>query len=462
MQKFNKLLEPVSKYLIAAVLVIVPLFPKFPLLGVPGTYVAIRAEDILLLILGTLTLIKIIPDLKNFLKDEIVQAFLIFFASGLVSLLAGVYLTKNVSLSIGIFHWARRIEYVVPFFAGLTLLAKEKVSENLQFYIKTLLIVVIITFIYGFGQRYFGFPIIITQNEEYSKGIALLWTPGSHINSTFAGHYDLASFIVIIIPTFLALLFIFKEKLSQFMLLLASGASLWLLIESLSRIGQIAYAIATGVAFILIKRFKALAIIIIVSVILAAMSGSLDARFSRIFQVIYEKSGIQNILSQVKNDFTVNAQEFSLPANPHAASTPVPTPIPVFEDRSASIRLNVEWPRAIRAFEKNPLIGTGYSSIDLATDNDFLRMLGETGLIGLASFLLIFARIAKLFLQKAFPLTKKFEGIELGFMAGVIGAVIGTFVIATFIDIFEASKFATIFWLILGYAVYFLRNKKYA
>lgn len=462
MQKFVKMLEPVSKYLIAAVLIIVPLFPKFPLLRLPQTYVAIRFEDILLLILAIITGIKILTDLKGFFKDKIVQAFLLFFASGLISLLGGIFLTHDVSFSVGIFHWARRIEYVVPFFAGFTLLAKEKVSENLQFYMKILLIVIIITFIYGLGQRYFNFPIIITQNEEYSKGIALQWTPGSHINSTFAGHYDLASFIVLTIPIFLSLLFIFKDRLSQLFILLTSGAGLWLLIASLSRIGQIAYAAAVGTAFILLKKFKALAIILIISVVLAAMSGSLDARFTRIIKVIYDQLHISQTISQIKNDFTVSAQEFTIPVNRNATATPVPTPIPVFEDRSTSIRLNVEWPRAIRAFLKNPLIGTGYSSIDLATDNDFLRMLGETGLLGFASFFLIFARIGKLFKDKAFPVRKKFEGIELGFIAGVIGGIIGTFIIAFFIDIFEASKFATIFWLILGYAVYFLKNQKYA
>lgn len=462
MQKFLKFLEPVSKYLIAAVLIIVPLFPKFPLIRLPITYVAIRFEDILLLLLGILTIIKILPDLKNFLKDEIVQAFLIFFGAGLVSLFAGVFLTKDVSLSVGIFHWARRIEYVVPFFAGLTLLAKEKVSENLQFYIKILLIVVVIAFIYGFGQRYFNFPIIITQNEEYSKGIALLWTSGSHINSTFAGHYDLASFIVLIIPILISLLFVFKDTFSRVLLFIASGASLWLLIVSLSRIGQLAYAAAVSVSLILVRKFKALALVLIISLVLAAMSGSLDARFQRLIRVIYDKIGIQNMISDAKNGFTVMAEELTLPASKPNALIPTATPIPVYEDRSTSIRLNVEWPRAIRAFEKNPLIGTGYSSIDLATDNDFLRMLGEIGILGLLSFLLIFARIVKLFIKEAFPLKQKFEGIELGFMAGVVGGVVGTFIIATFIDIFEASKFATIFWLILGYAVYFLKNKKYA
>ncbi len=461
MQNLSKILEPAGKYLIAAVLIIVTLFPKFPLFKVPGTYVAIRFEDLLILLLAILTLIKILPDFKKFLKDEIVQAFLIFFGIGLVSLIAGVFLSKDVSLGVGIFHWARRIEYVIPFFAGLTLLVKEKASENLQFYIKILIIIVLVAFIYALGQRYLAFPIIITQNEEYSKGVALRWTPGSHINSTFAGHYDLASFIVLVVPIFLSMLFIFKDWISRVILLAVSGASLWLLVMSLSRIALIAYAGAVGVAFILMRKFKALAWVLVVSMVLAGMSGSLGARFERIIRVIYQKVGIEKISGNINRSFTVSAEEIVIPASRSATISPTPAPIPVFEDRSASIRLNVEWPRAMRAFSKNPILGTGYSSINLATDNDFLRMLGETGILGFLAFFLIFARIAKLFISKAFSLNKNFSGIELGFMAGVSGALFGTFIIATFIDIFEASKFATIFWLILGYAVYFLRNKNY-
>ena len=288
--------------------------------------------------------------------------------------------------------------------------------------------------------------------------MALLWTPGSHINSTFAGHYDLAAFLVIVMPIMLALFALLKSRVAKILLILPSMMGLWLLIVSLSRTGQIAYFLATAITFTLIRKFKALAFILIISIFFAGMSGSLDARFTRIMDVIYQKTGISRILSDVENNFTVYAKDVTLPASaPEAA--PTPTPIPVFEDRSASIRINVEWPRAIRAFEKDPILGSGYSSINLATDNDFLRMLGETGLAGLFAFLLIFARIGKLFAEDT-PVISKFKGIKLGLVAGVIGGIIGTFSVAIFIDIFEASKFATVFWLILGLTVYMIRNEE--
>ena len=46
---------------------------------------------------------------------------------------------------------------------------------------------------------------------------------------------------------------------------------------------------------------------------------------------------------------------------------PTPEPIQIATQRSGEIRFKVEWPRALRAFAKNPLLGTGYSSVTLAT-----------------------------------------------------------------------------------------------
>jgi uncharacterized membrane protein YeaQ/YmgE (transglycosylase-associated protein family) len=84
-------------------------------------------------------------------------------------------------------------------------------------------------------------------------------------------------------------------------------------------------------------------------------------------------------------------------------------------------------------------------------------MLGETGISGFLAFWLIFARIGKLFV-KVVPILKNFSELELGFIVGMSGAIIGTFVSSTFIDLFEASKFATLFWFMIGYSVYLIRN----
>lgn len=463
MKKLVNFSEKISKYLIAATLIIVPLLPKFPLLNVSGTYVAIRFEDLILLVLAVFLIPKILTNFKSILRDPIIIAFVVFFVATFVSLLSGSFVTHTVEFRLGLLHWARRVEYMVPFLAAYLLILKDNISEAISFFVKILLIILPIALIYGIGERYFHFPVIITQNMEYAKGVALFWTPGSHINSTFAGHYDLAAFIVMVMPIFLAILFVVKGKISKLFLTFACASGLWLLINSVSRMAQVSYLISISTALLLLKKFKALGIVLLISLVFMVTSSGLDERFGRAFKVIYERITTGKSFGYIQKQFVVLADEVTLSKEMKPTTIPVPTatPTPVINDVSISIRINVEWPRAVRAFLKNPLLGTGYSSIGLATDNDYLRMLGETGLLGFAAFGLIFLRIGKVFI-KAFPLKSKLSGLELGFVAGILGGLMGTFVSTCFIDLFEASKFAIIFWLLLGCTVNLVKSKEYA
>jgi hypothetical protein len=204
----------------------------------------------------------------------------------------------------------------------------------------------------------------------------------------------------------------------------------------------------------LLKKYKAIVFVVLISLVLTVFSPNLLARYKNLIDVYSSK--IRNIKIVEVNifNFTVSAQE----AEPLSVRTPTPVPVPVFEDRSTSIRLTVEWPRAVRAFIKNPLLGSGYSSIGLASDNDYLRLLAEVGSLGFLAFMLIIVRILFVF-ASALPLTKNFSGIKLGFVAGAIGGIFGILLNAVFIDVFEASKFALIFWLIVGLAVCVVRDR---
>jgi len=134
---------------------------------------------------------------------------------------------------------------------------------------------------------------------------------------------------------------------------------------------------------------------------------------------------------------------------------PLPEEVGAAAARSSQIRFQVEWPRAIKAFAKNPLLGTGYSSLGLATDNDYLRVLGETGLLGFLSFALIIFHLFKSGL-KSLAVKKNL------LVAGFLGLILGFLANASFIDVFEASKDAYFFWLLMGvmYQVVSLKQKE--
>jgi O-antigen ligase len=262
--------------------------------------------------------------------------------------------------------------------------------------------------------------------------------------------------MVLVLPIFICLIFTVKGRLSKIFLSLTSFSGFWLLVNSASRISLVSYLIAVCVSLFLIKKSKAILIVVIISLVLGGFSPSLFARYKSLIDVYLQKVKNVKIVEVNSFNFKVLAQEVALPTM-GKTTAPTAAPKPVIEDRSTSIRLNVEWPRAIRAFVKNPLIGSGYSSIGLASDNDYLRLLAEVGILGFSCFILIMVRIILVF-TSALPLTKKLSGVKLGFVAGVIGGLLGTLVNAVFIDVFEASKFAITFWLLLGLAVYTVRE----
>ncbi len=128
---------------------------------------------------------------------------------------------------------------------------------------------------------------------------------------------------------------------------------------------------------------------------------------------------------------------------------------------SVAIRLDALWPRAIEGFEKNPLLGSGYSTLTKSTneeftqaestDNDYLRMLGETGLLGTLSF---FTILGYLFYQGVQYTHKEYDDLTRLVGIGMVSAIIGLLVNAVYIDVFESSKVAYTLWMLAALVVW--------
>lgn len=435
-------LENILKYGVAAILLVIPLYQKFPVFSLPGSYVAVRAEDFLLTLLGLVWLVYLLKsnNIREIVQSKITKAIFLFFIAGFLSVLSGYFLTHTASLATEALHWGRRIEYILPFFIAYSI---SKVQNNTRFYLQTLFIACFLAFLYGFGQIHFNFPVISTQNEEYSKGIALRWIPGTRVHSTFAGHYDLSAFLVLVFPLALAYLFNIQDKLKRYLFIIVFYLPVyWLFLQTEARVSFVAYLVATSLTLWILRKRIFIIPLVALSLIGMVIWSNLGARYIRTIDVFKIK-----VIDRLNMHTGVvwAADELVTPPLPDA---PIP---PVEEDRSSAIRVKVEWPRALRAFVKNPLLGTGYSSITLATDNDYLRALGETGLLGLLAFLLIILRIFErlgLHLVKVPALTFS-SSLVAGFCAGLIGLLLN----AVFIDVFEASKVAIIFWTLAGITV---------
>jgi len=354
----------------------------------------------------------------------------------------------------------------------------------------------VLIILYGFGQKFLGFPAFLTMNEEFAKGVPLRLPPTARFPSTFGGHYDLAAYLVFTIPIIGSLLVISK-KLWQWVLYFAlTFFGLIMLLFTASRISFIVYLVAISVMLIWQKKKLLIIPWILLSVIILNFTSGTSDRFYKTFRVsnvvidlstgkavgtLDKVEGTQAVIqksaSPAQESLPQGSEYINLAGNQSAvqsiqtfssktvagATGEVATVSGSFliqkalvADISITTRFQAEWPDAIAAFKRNILLGSGYSSLSLAVDGDYHRMLGETGILGFVGFLGIFAVSFLVFIKRKDTLAP----LERAFVIGVFAGVVGLMVNAVLIDVFEASKVAYTLWLMLGITTAVLVAKK--
>ncbi|PIY70461.1 hypothetical protein COY89_01050 [Candidatus Roizmanbacteria bacterium CG_4_10_14_0_8_um_filter_36_36] len=477
---FKILDKNILKILFIFFILFIPLYPKFPLFDIEYTYIYIRFEDFFVVFITAIFLIQLLRK-RITLNKKFLVPIILFWLADFLSFLCGYYYLKTIPVDyIGFLHAARRIEYMIIFLIVSSLIKSKK---DFFFYFKFILSTLFIVAFYGLGQKFFGWPAVQTMNPEYAKGYLLFLTPEARISSTFAGHYDLASYIVFFIPLVLSFYFL-KKQFRYFLLFIFC---LTTLVFTASRVSYIAYIVSTLPFLIFLKKPKVLVTVIILTIGLTLLSNNLTSRLKRTFQVkrifvnqktgevfipqtitskelpagsfyvrlnnqrdlndndAYKQSIIEEKEKQLKKQGIIlsDKERADMIASLSANLKPMNT---ILSDISFATRLQLEWPRAIKAFLKNPLLGTGPSSITEATDNDYLRWLGEFGFVGTALFLTILFLIAKTIFQSAKISHQKQGYLWWGFLFGYFALLIN----ASYIDVFEASKVAYNFWLVSG------------
>jgi len=448
----------IFRIILAILVLFIPLYPKFPLANFTGIYVALRLDDI---VIAIAILIWGIWQIKNkfpILKQKISYLFIAYLLAISISTVIAIFIYQTTSPSILLLHFFRRIEYISLFF--ITINALKTKSDFKHIYLFLLLSLVGVA-IYGYGQRYFNFPIVSTMNEEFSHGQLLQMDVWTRISSTFAGHYDLAAFLSLILILLISTAVIVKNKLLKITSLIIFLIGFDLLTRTASRVSIFAFWGGGVISLFLIKKYLWIIPVSVLVIYSMFTSADLNQRLLATLSIIKPPSTKTSTPTVVPSPTPIIIANKLTPAPvTKIVLTPVPTVIrhgpidefiPVDTDvgvaRSGEIRFNVEWPRAISAFNKNILFGTGLGSISLATDNDYLRLLGESGLFGFLTFLFIpfyfIFKTIKLFWHKKPDL---FVQLQLIF----IGITISALANAIFIDIFEASKVAYTYWILMA------------
>jgi hypothetical protein len=493
MKKLSNLLKWIDNNLIQVLLAlfifIIPLYPKLPFHMINYTYIAVRLEDFYVMFLLLVFGIQIIRK-KVTLNKLFLIPFCLFWIAAFASFFYGYYVSHTIEIQhLGLMHAARRIEYMAVFFVATSII---KTRKSFLFFLGLNLFVLFLVLGYGVGQKFLGWPAVQTMNPEYAKGYLLYLTPEARVSSTFAGHYDLAAYLVFLIPIVAAFYF-YKKNLYYFGLLLFS---IFILVLTASRISYAAFVVSLFPFLLFLRKPKHFVIVLLITILFTFTSKNLTSRFKRTFQVkqifVNQNTGQvvvpqkitakevpagtfyvginanlstdpellrQRLLDDLreqekkKGNKLSNEQEKQLVASMEANLKPVNT---VVSDISFATRLQVEWPRAVKAFLSNPVLGTGPSSITEATDNDYLRAIGEFGLFGSLTFALIFFLIFKKVWVHVKKAPEKEKVVYFGFLFGLFGLLLN----AGYIDVFEASKVAFFFWMMAGLFIGSLSHEK--
>lgn len=496
MNKLISWLKTLDNNLVQILLVsfffVIPLYPKLPLKFIEYTYIYIRLDDFYLVFFVLIFLIQLIRK-KVQLNTRFLKQIVVFWAAVFLSLLWGMYVSRNLHYhQVATLHALRRVEYMLVFFVAASAI---KSARHFKIMLFSLFASLFLVDLYGLGQRFFGFPAIQTMNPAFAKGILLFLTPEARISSTFGGHYDFSAYLVLMIPLVLGYFLGLKKEalIKKILYFFLSILSIFLLTLTASRTSFIAYIFSTPLLFLWFRKYRFFIFILILSLTMGIFSRDLTSRFKSTVQMkhflVNEKTGaikvVQEITTKnlpagtailkVKEDNGVSQETTESKAmkeniiNEATASgeltakeiatlsSQIKTISATTVDISTATRLQVEWPRAIAAWKKNPILGTGPSSITESTDNDYLRWLGEFGSLGFITFLFILFSLFRFILKNLNNVPENYKPF---FMATII-ALFGLLINAFYIDVFEASKVAYIFWATYGICVGFLSLKKY-
>ena len=485
----------------------IPVYPKLPIINVIRTWVYIRLEDFLVALLVGLFLATRLYE-RKFTKSQLTFPIVCYWAVGAVSLVWSLIFIgpklPNFFPHLAVLFYLRQIEYMMLFFLAFESVSRRK--NALNGILVALALATFVVIVYGVGQKFVGFPAFLTMNEEFAKGVPLRLPPTARIVSTFGGHYDLAAYLVLLIPILGSLALGLQKFWQKLIFLSLTVGSVVLLLFTASRISFGVYLVGITAMLVWHKKYLLIPFVVIASFILLNLVSGASERFYKTFRysnvvvdlstgkpigtlekIEGESAVIEKIATPAEDNLPKGSSYIGVPPstgkksgeqlktiqmvvshNLATGSGEVATISGSFliqkafvYDISITTRFQGEWPKAIQAFERNLLLGSGYSALGLAVDGNYHRILGETGILGAISFLGIIAFAFALFLKGKNDLLPIPQSFVIGFFAGLVGLMLN----AVLIDVFEASKVAFTLWLLMGIVIALLAGttmaKKY-
>ncbi|MFH1061437.1 MAG: O-antigen ligase family protein [Candidatus Omnitrophota bacterium] len=377
------------------------LSPEFAIGGIRGREVVLRIDDIFIFVafFGWLAKMAVNKELGFAKKTPLNQPIIIYCFLYLIGTLYGV-LMGTTRWQSSIFYFLKYVEYFLLYFMVVNSL---KDRRQVKMFIYCMLAIALITSVFAWYLHFSGAERVTAPFE------------GKHGEPNTLGGYLL---LMMMVATGLILnITNLKERI-----ILSAGMCVAFpaFLFTLSRSSWFGFLPAYVVLMFLSRKGKHM--LLVVSLL-----------FILLFSVIFPKYVYQRIA------YTFEAQ-----------TTRVVMGKVVSIDESSAARVDT-FKDSIKHWMRSPILGNGAGSAGATVDNQYMRVLIETGIFGtLAFFLVLFAiwRTALNSLNKAKD-DHFAHGLTAGFIAGFIGLLFHSLGAATFILI----RIMEPFWFIAAIVV---------
>lgn len=411
------------KILLYLLLIIITVFPKVTIISVSNNATGIRIEDLLLLICALflfLSKYKAKKNIQNIDFRKVKKVFFIYLFACIISTLYGiskVYITPVTSLLFII----RRLEYFLLFYFGYYYGFKYFKKENKYFnYIVLLHFMICVLQLMGLIG-------------SFNHGEMLSALTQGRVSSTFNGAYEMSAFLLIILPYYIYNLF-FKKNVAKnlgFILLIT-----FCIIISESRTSLILefviilYMLIKNNVFKNKKIMNNLIVIFAMTIIPIIVFIVPKIDLSRFINISFKKTNEIIEYAWNNKDFDNYVRTKSWYGNSNYTTTQIAN---MGYDDSLYVRIS-HWMQLIDGWMNSPLIGVGVSISGAACDGNYIKILVETGIIGLVVWIYLLFIINRSL--------KESKWLKFSFITLIIGA--------SLIDLFDASKVMMFFWFLFG------------
>ena len=404
-------------------LFVLPLYPKIALVGISGTYIPLRLDDLIIAFAGAVWIVALIVNRRlPSAPRELTAAVTLWLGVTLIALLSGAFVLDSIGLVQGAAFWAKPIEYLL-----LGLMAYDLVRNGwlpVRFIIATILASAAIVTGYGVAEHYGLVPHLPGEVP-----------PPGGTTSTLGDFHELASYLGLIVILAVCVFHGAASRPARLALVILGGAAIFVLFT-------------TG------TRSEYIALFVVLLGLLVWRPARAPAALAALAMPLLFISPIVGYLVAVPAAPVVKPGPVSSPglvAPPAVVpSGPFYNVAIRFADESLGYSLGErflhKWPQMVQQTMRSPIIGLGPSAATEAADGYYVRVFVESGILGVVVFIGLVLTI----LRSSIRAARRAAGLARSLAAASIAATVFVALVSVLIDTWVASRVMELFWPLVG------------